>query len=164
MGKEKNKKIGMEDLDELDLIILSELQQDGRKSFTEIAENNSLPISTIRNRYNRLIKNRTLQIIGRVVPNKVGFNVFVGIFIKVQPASLIDSVVSHISKIKEVSYLSVVSGEYDVMVDLMCRDNDHLVDVLENNIINLEGVVSTNTITYLKVIGWRQPEFSLTHK
>ena len=60
-------------LDELDFSILSCLQQDGRMSFTVIAEKLSVSIGTVRSRFNKLIEDGTINIIGRVNPDKVGF-------------------------------------------------------------------------------------------
>ena len=152
------------DLDDLDLAILSQLQQDGRKSFTDIAEELKTPVSTIRNRYSRLIESRTLQIIGRVVPGRVGFNVFTSILIEVRPTKLLHSIVEKVQHLPEVSYLALVSGPFDILLDVMCRDNNHLMELLEKHILNLEGVHHTELQTHLKVIGWRQPDLSLTKK
>lgn len=152
------------ELDSLDLAILSELQKDGRKSFTDIADMINSPVSTVRNRYNRLIESKTLQVVGRVVPNRVGFNVFVSIMIEVRPVKLLNNVVEKIKDLPEVSYLALVSGTYDILLDVMCRDNNHLMDLMENHILNLDGIHHTEVQTHLKVIGWRQPDLSLTKK
>ena len=152
------------DLDDLDLAILSQLQQDGRKSFTDIAQELKTPVSTIRNRYSRLVESRTLQVIGRVVPSRVGFNVFTSILIEVRPSKLLNGIVDRIKDLPEVSYLALISGSYDILLDVMCRDNDHLMELMEKHILNLEGVHHTELQTHLKVIGWRQPDLSLTKK
>ena len=61
------------DLDKLDFEILSCLQEDGRMSFTVIAEKLGVSIGTIRTRFNKLIEDGTVNIVGRVNPDKVGF-------------------------------------------------------------------------------------------
>ena len=63
-------------LDALDFEILSCLQKDGRMSFTIIAENLKVSIGTVRTRFNKLIEDGTVSIIGRVDPDKVGFNCY----------------------------------------------------------------------------------------
>ena len=60
-------------LDDLDFAILSCLQKDGRMSFTVIAEKLNVSIGTIRTRVNKFIEEGTINIIGRVNPDKVGF-------------------------------------------------------------------------------------------
>jgi Lrp/AsnC family transcriptional regulator for asnA, asnC and gidA len=152
------------ELDDLDMQILSQLQEDGRKSFKDISDAINTPVSTIRSRYARLIDSKTLQIIGRVVPDRVGFNVFASILIEVRPSNRLKEVIEKIQHLPEVSYLALISGHYDILLDVMCRDNDHLMDLMENNILNIEGVNHTEMQTHLKVIGWRQPDYSLIHK
>jgi Lrp/AsnC family transcriptional regulator for asnA, asnC and gidA len=160
---ENNNKTNYE-LDELDMEILTQLQQDGRKSFKDISDAIGTPVSTIRSRYARLIESKTLQVIGRVVPDRVGFNVFTSILIEVRPSKMLKEVVEKIQNLPEVSYLALVSGQHDILLDVMCRDNDHLMDLMENQILNIEGVYHTELQTHLKVIGWRQPDYSLIHK
>ena len=55
-------------LDELNFQLLLHLQKDGRKSFTELAEELGVSVGTVRNRVTRLIEDKTLQITGRVDP------------------------------------------------------------------------------------------------
>ena len=55
-------------LDELDFAILSHLREDGRKSFTELVNMLDVSVSTIRNRYARLVEDNVLQVYGRVKP------------------------------------------------------------------------------------------------
>ena len=74
-------------LDELDFAILSYLQQDGRMSFTVIAEKLKVSIGTIRTRFNKLIEDGTINIVGRVNPENVGFHAYAHIAVFVRPAS-----------------------------------------------------------------------------
>ena len=73
-------------MDKLDYLILRELQKDGSMSLTVIAKKLKVSIGTIRNRAVRLMKDKTIQIIGRVDPDKVGFHAYARIFISVKPA------------------------------------------------------------------------------
>src|SRR5256885_14605062 len=100
-------------LDDLDFQILLHLQKDGRKSFTDIADDLKVSVGTVRNRYNVLIKNKTLTIIGRVDPEKIGFNAYAHILLSVRPADQINTVAEKIAKLPEVSFLAMVSGKYD---------------------------------------------------
>jgi len=79
-------------LDDLDFSILSYLQQDGRMSFTVIAEKLKVSIGTIRTRFNRMIEEGTVNIIGRVDPEKVGFRSYAHIAVYVRPATLKEKV------------------------------------------------------------------------
>jgi Lrp/AsnC family transcriptional regulator for asnA, asnC and gidA len=147
-------------LDELDFSILSYLQQDGRMSFTVIAEKLGVSIGTIRTRFNKLIEDGTINIIGRVDPDKVGFRSYAHIAVYVRPATLKEKVAQEIMKMPEVSFLAMTSGDYDLEVDVMCRDNDHLVRFV-NELSNINGVNQTKTTIYFKVYKYAQPDLNL---
>ena len=147
-------------LDKLDFEILSFLQEDGRMSFTVIADKLNVSIGTIRTRFNKLIADGTVNIIGRVDPDKVGFRCYAHIAVFVRPATLKEKVAQKISKLPEVSFLAMTSGDYDLEVDVMCRDNNHLVDFV-NDISKIEGVYQTKTTIYFKVYKYAQPDLKL---
>ncbi len=147
-------------LDDLDFSILSCLQQDGRMSFTVMADQLKVSVGTIRTRVNKLIEDGTVSIIGRVDPDKVGFHSYAHIAVYVRPATLKEKVAQMISKLKEVSFLAMTSGDYDLEVDVMCRDNDHLVKFV-NEISTIEGVNQTKTTIYFKVYKYAQPDLNL---
>lgn len=60
-------------LDELDYKVLELLIKDGRKSFTELAEELNVSVGTVRNRFNLFVEENLLTIIGRVNPEKLDF-------------------------------------------------------------------------------------------
>ena len=148
-------------LDDLDFEILSYLQQDGRMSFTRIAEQTDASISTIRTRVTKLISDKTIQIVGRVNPNKIGFHAYASIKIAVRPANKIDSVVNELMDYREVSFLALISGDFDLEVNVMCRDNDHLIELINQRISSIEGVHQSTTNMYLKVLIYAQPDLNL---
>ncbi|WP_343671545.1 Lrp/AsnC family transcriptional regulator [Chitinophaga sp.] len=147
-------------LDDLDFSILSFLQQDGRVSFTLIAEKLNVSIGTIRTRFNRLIEEGTINIIGRVDPDKVGFRSYAHIAVYIRPATFKEQVAKQIAQLPEVSFLAMTSGAYDLEVNVMCRDNDHLVQFV-NQLSEMEGVYQTNTTIYFKVYKYAQPDLML---
>lgn len=146
--------------DELDFAILSCLQEDGRMSFTVMAEKLHVSIGTIRTRFNKLLEEGTINIIGRVDPAKVGFHSYAHIAVFVRPATLKEKVAKQIAKMPEVSFLAMTSGDYDLEVDVMCRDNDHLVDFV-NELSSINGVHQTKTTIYFKVYKYAQPDLNL---
>ena len=147
-------------LDELDFNILSCLQQDGRMSFTVMAEKLKVSVGTIRTRVNKLIEDETVSIIGRVNADKVGFHSYAHIAVYVRPATFKEKVAKEIAKFKEVSFLAMTSGDYDLEVDVMCRDNEHLVKFVDE-ISLIEGVNQTKTTIYFKVYKYAQPDLDL---
>lgn len=147
-------------LDDLDFSILHRLQKDGRKSFTDLAEELNVSVSTIRNRVTRLLEEKTLEIIGRVDPAKVGFNAYSQLFISVRPVSLLESVAKQLLVKEEVSFLALTTGTYDIEINLMCRNNNHLTNVI-SEVQKIEGVYETKTNMYFKILKLNQPDLSL---
>lgn len=149
-----------EKMDKLDYEILRELQNDGAMSLTIIAKKLEVSIGTIRNRLARLIEEKTVQIIGRVDPAKVGFHAYARIFISVKPAKLIQDTAGKLSELAEVSFLAMISGKYDLELNVQCRDNNHLIELMEK-IHSIESVYETETNMYLKVFKIAQPNLDL---
>ncbi|MBC7723025.1 MAG: Lrp/AsnC family transcriptional regulator [Pedobacter sp.] len=147
-------------LDDMDFAILNYLQADGRTSFTVIAEKLNVSIGTIRTRFNRLLEDKVISIIGRVDPAKVGFRCYAHIAVFVRPATLKEHVAKTIAAMPEVSFLAGTSGDYDLEVDVMCRDNDHL-EIFINDISKLDGIFQTKTTIYFKVYKYAQPDLKL---
>ena len=147
--------------DELDFKILTLLQKDGRMSFTEISKKINIAVSTIRHRYINLIEDGTLKIIGRVDPNKIGFNAYASVLISVKPKSHMNAIFEELTKLPEISFLALVSGDFDVEANVMCRDMEHLNELIRDKIHVLEGVFDTKTNMYMKIYKISQPDLEL---
>jgi Lrp/AsnC family transcriptional regulator for asnA, asnC and gidA len=147
--------------DELDFQILTLLQKDGRMSFTEISKEINVAVSTIRHRYINLVEDGTLKIIGRIDPNKIGFNAYASILISVRPKTFMNSVFEELAKLPEVSFLASVSGDFDIEANVMCRDMEHLNELIGERIHVLEGVFDTKTNMYMKIYKMAQPDLEL---
>ncbi len=156
----KNVIMADEKIDELDYLILSELQKDGSMSLTVMAKKLHVSIGTIRNRMGRLLEDKTIQIIGRIDPGKVGFHAYARIFISVKPAKYMKEVGKKLSGLPEVSFLAMISGKFDLELNVQCRDNNHLLELMEK-IQVIEGVYETETNMYLKVLKIAQPQLDL---
>lgn len=147
--------------DELDYQILKLLQKDGRMSFTEISKEINVAVSTIRHRYINLIEDGTLKIIGRIDPNKIGFNAYASVLISVKPKTFMNSIFEELKKLPEISFLALVSGDFDIEANVMCRDMEHLNELLGDKIHNMEGVFDTKTNMYMKIYKFAQPDLEL---
>ena len=147
--------------DELDYQILELLQKDGRMSFTEISKEINVAVSTIRHRFINLVDDGTLKIIGRIDPNKIGFNAYASVLISVKPKSLMNTILEALTKLPEISFLASVSGDFDIEANVMCRDMEHLNELLGENIHTLEGVFDTKTNMYMKIHKFSQPDLEL---
>ena len=143
--------------DKLGLSILSQLQDDGRKSYTDIAKELNVSINTVRNRVMVLMKQDTLSIFGRINPHHVGFHAPATIHIKVN-LRYIEDVISQLSQYPEVSWLATVLGDSDIVMDVMCKDVENLTEVLTKRIPSIKGVIGVKTYFILKINKIAQPD------
>ena len=131
-------------MDEIDRAILSFLQKDGRTRFTEIAKELGVTEGTVRNRVAKLQEAHALQIIGMVDPRRIGYDAPAIIGVSIQPPYL-EEAAAQIAAWPEVSYLIMVSGEFDLMVEVLCRDRKHLAAFLRERLQQVTGVQRTQT-------------------
>jgi Lrp/AsnC family transcriptional regulator for asnA, asnC and gidA len=137
-------------IDEIDLQIIQILNDDGRTSFTQIAENLGVSPGMIRQRYHRLVEEGILQVVAVTNPLLMGFSTMALIGIKVE-GSRLNEVVEKIAAFKEVVYLVLLTGSYDLSVEVVCRDNDHLLNFLKEKLHSVEGIRDAETFVYLQI-------------
>lgn len=136
-------------MDQIDLAIISFLQSDGRIPYTEIARALEISEGTVRNRVGKLLDDRVLQIVGMVDPYRLGYDAPAIISISVQP-QLLENVADTIAKFPEVSYLIMVSGEFDLLVEVLCRNREHLASFLNEKILCVPGINHLQTSMILR--------------
>ena len=136
-------------MDKIDLKIIDHLQSDGRKPFTDIAKDLGVSEGTVRNRVARLLEDRALQIVGMIDPIQMGFDAPAMIGVSVRP-SMLESVAKTAASFPEVSYLIMVSGEFDLFIEVLCRDRNHLANFLNEKLMRVPGITRTPTFLTLK--------------
>ena len=149
-----------EAIDEMDFDILKHLQEDGRRSFTDISKDLGVSVATVRYRIAKLLQNETLHVIGRVDPYRIGFGSPADLQINVLPGYAIDEVGKAIAKYPEVSYIAKVTGDFDLHMDVMCRDRDHLSQFV-TEVRKIPGVGNTKTNIILDVYKMAQADLNL---
>jgi Lrp/AsnC family transcriptional regulator, regulator for asnA, asnC and gidA len=137
-------------LDAVDSGLIEALQRNGRESFRKIAGNLGVSEATIRARYARLCEDNILQVTG--VTNQLGLG-FEGAMVGIRTAGPPEPVADDIARWEEADYVVVTAGQFDLLVEVVCTDRRHLLDVI-NRMRELEGVVSTETFLYLTL--WKQ--------
>ena len=140
----------MAHLDETDRAIIAQLQYDGRMSFTDIAAELGISEGTVRRRVKNLTENGVLQVVAVVEPQFLGWNAAGMIGVTVQ-AGEIDAVAHQLAQFPEVSYLFMASGEFDLFVEVFCKDREHFVSFLNQKLHQVAGVQRTQTFMILKM-------------
>lgn len=151
-------------MDALDRKIISLLQPDGRRAFSDIAGELGVSEGTVRQRYQRLVSAGVLQVVGVADPFKVGFHSMAMIGIKVAVGERgIDEVATHVATFPEVSYVVMSTGDFDILVEVIMENNEDFVDFLTNKLHRVGGITETETFMLLRVYkmnlgGWRMVE------
>jgi Lrp/AsnC family transcriptional regulator for asnA, asnC and gidA len=135
-------------LDGVDKALIEALQQNGRESFRRIATDVGVSEGTIRARYQRLCEDGIVHVAAVTNPLGLGFEAMA--LVGVRTSGPPESVAEQIAQLEEADYVVVAAGQFDVLVELVCVDRRHLLDVT-NSIRALEGVVSTETFVYLEL-------------
>jgi len=136
-------------IDDVDKAIVEALQEDGRLPYTKLAKQVGLSEAAVRQRVQRLIESGVMQIVAVTDPMMLGFRRTAMIGLKVEGD--LRTVANDIAAIPEVSYVVVVSGSFDLLMEVVCEDDDHLLEVINKRIRAIPGVVSTETFVYLRL-------------
>ncbi|AUI62318.1 Lrp/AsnC family transcriptional regulator [Amycolatopsis sp. BJA-103] len=136
-------------LDNTDRTLIALLQVDGRASFTALAKAVGLSEGAVRQRVQRLLRDETMQIVAVTDPANVGLGrqAMVGIRVQGDPRAVSDQ----LSGLPDVHYVVLTAGSFDLLAEIACRDDEHLLSVLNDDIRPIPGVVSTETLIYLKL-------------
>ena len=137
-------------IDEIDQRIIEALQQDGRRPFTKIAADLGISEASVRQRVSNLINNQVMQIVAVTNPIKLGFSLASMIGIRVTGDRLLE-VAEEVSAFDEVIYLILCTGRFDMLAEVVCRDNDHLLKFLTEKLYKVQGVQQAETYMYLRV-------------
>jgi len=129
--------------------IIEMLQQDGRKSYAAMAQVVGLSEAAVRQRVQRLLYAGVMQIVAVTAPQQVGFARQAMIGIKVD--GHLDPVVQAVSALDEVAYVVITAGSFDVLAEVICEDDAHLLHLMNHAIRTIEGVRSTETFVYLEL-------------
>lgn len=145
----RNGRAGAHALDEVSKQIIEQLQEDGRRPYAAIGKAVGLSEAAVRQRVQRLLDAGVMQIVAVTDPLQVGFARQAMIGIRVEGDML--RVADLLAEMDEVEYVVVTAGSFDVIIEVVCEDDDHLLDLLTHRIRQLPGVRSTETFVYLKL-------------
>jgi len=136
-------------LDAVSKGIIEQLQQDGRRSYAAIGKAIGLSEAAVRQRVQRLTEAGVVQIVAVTDPLQLGFERQALIGLKT--TGDVNKLADTLADIPEVDYVVITAGSYDVIAEVVCEDDDHLLQLLSTQIRSLDGVVATETFVYLKL-------------
>ena len=136
-------------LDEVSKAIIEQLQQDGRRSYAAIGKVVGLSEAAVRQRVQRLVEAGVMQVVAVTDPMQLGFarQAMVGI----RATGPLEPVADALAALDAVDYVVITAGSFDLLVELVCESDEHLLELLSSQIRTVPGVVATETFMYLQL-------------
>ncbi|KRC58466.1 AsnC family transcriptional regulator [Agromyces sp. Root81] len=136
-------------LDDVSKAIVEQLQADGRRSYADIGKAVGLSEAAVRQRVQRLTESGVMQIVAVTDPMQLGFTTQAMIGIRTSGDTRV--LAARLAEIPEIDYVVLTAGSFDVMAEVVCENDDELLELLNTRIRVIEGVQSTETFVYLKL-------------
>jgi Lrp/AsnC family transcriptional regulator for asnA, asnC and gidA len=137
-------------LDEIDKAIIRALQVDGRTSYAKLGPQVGLSQAAVRQRVQRLTESGAMQVVAVTDPLSVGFTVQA--MIGVQAEGDLRVLAANLAAVEAIDYVVVASGRYDLLLEVVCEDGDHLLALVNDVIRSTPGVRSAEVFTYLDLV------------
>jgi Lrp/AsnC family transcriptional regulator for asnA, asnC and gidA len=136
-------------LDDVNKRIVEQLQADGRRSYAAIAQAVGLSEAAVRQRVQRLLEAGVMQIVAVTDPLQVGFarQAMIG----VNADGDLRDIADKLAALPEVDYVVITAGSFDILAEVVCEDDEHLLALLNDAIRSVPGVRDTETFVYLRL-------------
>ncbi|THA24257.1 Lrp/AsnC family transcriptional regulator [Streptomyces sp. RKND-216] len=140
---------GSPTVDSVSKAIIEQLQEDGRRPYGAIGRAVGLSEAAVRQRVQKLLDQGVMQVVAVTDPLTVGLlrQAMVGITVDGD----VEQVADALAELKEVEYVVVTAGSFDLLVEIVCEDDEHLLEMISKRIRSLPGVRSTESFVYLKL-------------
>jgi Lrp/AsnC family transcriptional regulator for asnA, asnC and gidA len=137
-------------LDEVSRRIIEQLQQDGRRSYAAIAKQVGLSEAAVRQRVQRLLDAEVMEIVAVTDPLRVGFRRQALIGLKAEGD--LRQIADKLADIPEVDYVVVCAGSFDLLVELVCEDDEDLFQLINDRVRIIPGVRASESFVYLRLV------------
>ncbi|MEM9768046.1 MAG: winged helix-turn-helix transcriptional regulator [Cyanobacteria bacterium P01_D01_bin.71] len=137
------------EIDQLDLKVIERLQQNGRIAYSDIARSINAPEATIRYRVKRLLDEGIISISAFINTGKVKHENVAYLELEVEPLFL-EASLSQLRGMENISYIASVTGEFNIMLEYIYKDNHDLLSFL-NVLKSNPEVRRLNSRTILKI-------------
>jgi Lrp/AsnC family transcriptional regulator for asnA, asnC and gidA len=136
-------------IDDTSKRIIEQLQADGRRPYGEIGKAVGLSEAAVRQRVQKLTETGVMQIVAVTDPMQLGFHrqAMIGIRVSGDTRTVADA----LEQLPAVDYLVMTAGSFDLMVEVVCEDDDDLIELLNGTIRAIPGVAGTETFVYLQL-------------
>ena len=138
-------------IDDIDRQIIATLKENGRMPFAQIAQRLGVSPGMVRQRFHRLVQDGILQVVPITNPTLMGYHMMALIGVRAD-GNRLREITRQLASFEEVIYLVLCTGTYDILVEVICRDNAHLLQFLTERLRAVEGVRDTETFIYLEIV------------
>ena len=141
----------IEKIDTLDKKILNILSKNARMPFKDVAAECGVSRAAIHQRVQRLIEIGV--ILGssfNINPKSLGYTTCTYVGITLERGNMYREVAQQIAMIPEVVECHYTTGSYTMLIKLYAKDNEQLMELLNDKLQNINGVVSTETLISLE--------------
>lgn len=136
-------------LDSTSKAIIEQLQRDGRRSYAEIGKAVGLSEAAVRQRVQKLTDAGVMQIVAVTDPMSLGFSRQAMLGIRVSGDTRV--VADRLAEMSEIAYVVLSAGSFDILAEVVCEDDEGLIELLNDQIRKIEGVASTESFVYLQL-------------
>jgi Lrp/AsnC family transcriptional regulator for asnA, asnC and gidA len=136
-------------LDEMSKRIIEQLQEDGRRSYAAIAGAVGLSEAAVRQRVHKLREAGVIQIVAVTDPLMLGFRRQAMIGITAEGD--LEAIAARLSALPQIEYVVICAGSFDIIIELVCEDDEQLISIVNGKVRAVEGVRSTETFMYLRL-------------
>ena len=141
----------MEKIDRHDKKILGILSKNARIPFKDVAAESGVSRAAIHQRVQHLVEDGVITGSGfDVNPKSIGYTTCTYVGLNLERGSMYKNVVQRLLSIPEIVECHFTTGPYTMLVKLYARDNEQLMDLLNNQMQGIPGVVSTETLISLE--------------
>lgn len=141
---------GPPELDDTDKAIIRALQLDGRTPYSKLGPAVGLSQAAVRQRVQRLVDRGVMQVVAVTDPATLGFAVQAMVAVSV--TGDVRKVAEVVGQLREVEYVVITAGRFDLLVEVVCTDQSHLLDLVNDRLRAIKGVTSTEVFTYLSLV------------
>jgi DNA-binding Lrp family transcriptional regulator len=139
------------DLTELDREIIRILQVSGRTPFAQIARELGVTEKTVRRRVGDLLSNGVIQIGTVTQPELLGYHSMALVGISADYSRSASDLAADLAELAAVDYVVVTTGRYDLLVEVVSRDDAALLEAVEQQVMKVPGVVDGEILPYLQL-------------
>jgi len=138
------------ELDKFDKLILKELEKDGRKAFSSIAQTLNISNTMVNQRVSKLIENKILLGIKPIIDEKkIGFDwgAFTGLTLEKDHDS--EQIIKQLEAIPEITECYYITGSFTLFVKIVAKSHQHMKEILYNKLDHIKGIIKTDSLIEL---------------